>query len=88
MSLERHCDTCGCPTTWLRRKEAAAVADVTPHTISVWAKSGALHLLKSPNNRYLICDRSLFGRENETLHRGRRPGPDDGQSGACFTMRL
>ena len=75
MSSERHCELCGATTTWLHRKEAALQADVTPHTISAWAKSGMLHLVELPNHRYLVCERSLWGvgRGGATSEVPRRP---------------
>jgi hypothetical protein len=61
MPSRRLCELCQQKTNWLHRKEAAVLADVTPHTISIWAKTGLLHLWKLSKSRYLICERSLWG---------------------------
>lgn len=63
MATRGSCVECHREVNWLRRKAAAELSDVTPHTISRWALAGLLHLWEQPGNRYLICEQSLEGVE-------------------------
>ena len=61
------CEICQTEVGWLHPKEVAALADVTPRTVTAWVDGGRVHVWELPNGRVLVCERSVEG-----AGRGRR----------------